>query len=219
MIEILVELFDLSWSFFGSVLAFLTVLALATKILGFPLSVWANRGLSENHSNLLSIGPELQSLRSQHRGEEQAEKILELYKKANYNPFLALKSSAVLLVQIPVFIWVFVGVSGSEKARGQQFLMVNDLTQPDGLIVLGSLNLNVLPVLMAAVSVGNLLHIARLKHMMAAQLVSGWAITLGFFIVLYSSPSALVLYWMLNIMLQWSSDVVVHHREVKTGNI
>lgn len=215
MIEILVHAFDASWAVFGSVMLFLAFLAVVTKIAGFPLSSWANRGLSENHSKFLLIGPELTSLRSQFRGEEQAEKILGLYKKARYNPYLALKPSVVLLVQIPIFIWVFIGVSGSEKARGSQFWMIGDLTQPDGLILLGSSNVNFLPILMVLVSAANLLHVAHLKHMAKAQFISGWAITLGFFVVLYASPSALVLYWTFNITLQWLVDVVIYSREAK----
>lgn len=217
MIEFSVHVFDASWAVFGSVMLFLAFLAVVTKIAGFPLSSWANRGLSENHSRFLLIGPKLTSLRSQFRGEEQAEKILELYKKASYNPYLALKPSLVFLVQIPIFIWVFIGVSGSEKARGSQFGVIGDLTQPDGLIPLGSSNLNFLPLLMASVSVANLLHVAHLKHMAKAQFISGWAIILGFFVVLYASPSALVLYWIANITLQWLVDVVIYWREAKVG--
>ncbi len=213
--ELFVRLFDASWGLLGSVMLFLAVLAVVTKIAGFPLSSWANEGLSENNSKFLSIGPKLTLLRSQYRGEEQAEKILELYRQARYNPYLALKPSLVLLVQIPIFIWVFIGVSGSEKARGSQLWMIGDLTQPDGLIPLGSSNVNFLPLLMVLVSAANLLHVAHLKHMGRAQFISGWAITLGFFVVLYASPSALVLYWIANITLQWLVDIVIYWREVK----
>ena len=93
--------------------------------------------------------------------------------------------------------------------------MIGDLTQPDGLIPLGSSNVNFLPLLMVLVSAANLLHVAHLKHMGRAQFISGWAITLGFFVVLYASPSALVLYWIANITLQWLVDIVIYWREVK----
>jgi membrane protein insertase Oxa1/YidC/SpoIIIJ len=66
---------------------------------------------------------------------------------------------------------------------------------------------------MLFVSVGNLLHLSYLKRMAKSQLLSGWAIALGFFVLFYSSASALVVYWTLNIMVQWLIDLFVYLRE------
>ena len=177
------------------------------------MSVWANRGVAENRARFLAMSPELRAIRLEFRGEEQAEKILALYREGNYNPYLALKSSLVLLAQIPVFIWVFVGVSQSEEVRGQRFWRIDDVSQPDTLLHVGSLALNVLPLLMLVFSILNLLHISRLRNMEISQRASGWAIALGFFALLYGSPAALVMYWTVNILLQWLIDVVVVLRE------
>lgn len=218
MNSVAVDLFDGAWSVFGSVMAFLLFLSVAMKLASFPLSRWANSGLAENQSNLDGIEPELAAIRENYRGEEQAEKVLALYKKSGYNPYLSLKSSLVLLAQIPVFFWVYVGVSGSPEVRGEHFGLIQDVSQPDGLLALGTLPINVLPFIMFLVAIGNLFHISHLKRMDKSQKVSGWAIAGGFLILLYPAPSALVIYWTLNIALQWIIDVLVVRWHAKEGS-
>lgn len=209
MTAVAVESFDDAREVFGSAMAFLLFLSVAMKVASFPLSRWANRGMIENQSNLDSLGPELAAIRANYRGEEQAEKVLALYKKSGYNPYLPLKSSLVLLAQIPVFVWVYIGVSGSSKVQGEHFGLIQDVSQPDGLLALGTFAMNVLPFIMFLVAIGNLFHISHLKRMDKSQKISGWVIAVGFLVLLYPAPSALVLYWTLNIAFQWIVDVVV----------
>ena len=175
--------------------------------------MWANKGLAENRDRFAGIAPALEEIRSEHRGEEQAEKILELYKSASYNPYLGLKSSLVLAAQIPIFVWVFVGVSGSQQLHGQHFWLIEELNQPDHLLSLGGLSVNALPIFMAITSIANLYHIAHLRNMDRSQVIAGWAITLGFLVLLYGAPSALVIYWTANIVLQWLIDVLILKNE------
>ena len=177
------------------------------------MSVWANRGIAENRSRFLALSPELGTIRRDFRGEEQAEKILALYREGNYNPYLALKSSIVLLSQIPIFVWVFVGVSQSEQVRGQRLWLIDDVSQPDGLLQLGSFTMNLFPLVMLILSILNLLHMSRLRKMETSQLAAGWAVAGGFFVLLYGSPAALVIYWTANIVLQWLIDVLIVLRE------
>lgn len=193
-------------------LFFLLSLVFLVKLLSIPLHIWSNQGVAENQVTFLRIAPELKLIRAKYRGEEQAERILALYQRESYKPYLALKSTFVLLVQIPIFVWVFVGVSGSERVRGEQFWFIRDLALPDGLISFGAMSVNLLPFLMLFVSVGNLLHLSYLKRMAKSQLFSGWAIALGFFALLYSSASALVVYWTMNIVAQWLIDLFVNWR-------
>ena len=186
---------------------------MGVKLASIPVSVWANRGIAENRSRFLAISSELSTIRRNFRGEEQAEKILALYREGNYKPYLALKSSLVLLSQIPIFVWVFVGVSDSEGVRGQRLWLIDDVSQPDGLLQLGSLMMNLLPLVMLVLSVFNLLHMSRVRKMETSQLAAGWAVALGFFVLLYGSPAALVIYWTANIVLQWLIDVLILLRE------
>ncbi len=189
------------------------------KLASVPLTVWANRGVTANQLRVAEIVPELRMIREKYRGEEQAERILALYKEANYNPYLELKSSLVLLVQIPIFIWVFLGVSSSEKVRGEQFWLVEDLSGADGLVSVGPFTLNVLPVIMLLVAIGNLLHLSHLKNFGKNQMILGWAISLGFFVLLYGSPAASVIYWTISIIFQWLIDVWIHFRASRAGGL
>jgi len=199
----------------GSLVSALMFLAFVIKVSLYPLAKWANKGIAENQVLARSLDGEVKRIKKTFKGEEQSELILTLYKEKGYNPFLPLKSTLVLFIQIPIFVMVFVSVSTEGAFQGESFLSVSDVTQPDGLLNLGGSNINVLPLLMFAVSVANLLVMAKLQAMKRSQIITGYFLALFFFLVLYESPAALVIYWTVNILLQWLIDYWLSLRKTK----
>ncbi len=196
-------------SVFGSLVASLIVLAVSVKLLLLPLVKWASKGVAANQALALQIEPELKLIKANYKGEEQSERILALYKRNNFNPFLSLKSTLVLLVQIPIFVGVFVSVSSEVRFAGERLWLISDVTEPDGMLSIFGFVINLLPILMLAVSIGNLLVMRRVQQMQRSQELTGWVIAFGFFVLLYGSAAALVIYWTVNIVLQWLIDWLV----------
>jgi YidC/Oxa1 family membrane protein insertase len=199
--------------FFGTLTGALCVLAIGVKALTVPLAKWANVGISEHRKQAKILEPQISELKLRFKGEEQSERILALYKQARFNPFLPLKATLVLFVQIPVFAGVFIAVNTDARFQGESLWILEDVTKPDALIQLFGLTLNLLPLVMLLVSMANLLAMRELQGIQRSQEIAGWLISIGFFLVLFNQPAALVLYWTFNILLQWLIDWYLHRSE------
>jgi membrane protein insertase Oxa1/YidC/SpoIIIJ len=101
---------------------------------------------------------------------------------------------------------VFISVNGDPRFVGESLWIIKDVTKPDALIHLFGLPINLLPFVMLLVSVANLLVMRSLQGMQLSQEIMGWFISIGFFLILFAQPAALVLYWTFNIVLQWAID-------------
>ena len=191
--------------FFGSLTGALIALVIVVKLFFYPLSRWSSRGVAANQTLAVALKPKVNAIRQKYNGEEQAERILGLYKKEGYKPFLPLKSVAVLLLQIPVFIGVFLAVQSGAFAR-ESLLGIHDITQPDSLLRTQYQIINVLPFVMLVISLASIFHLYSLRAIERSQIISGVALAVGFFLILYESAAALILYWTLNIAIQWAID-------------
>lgn len=196
----------------GSLTAALISLTLGVKALIVPLATWASRGIAENREQAKILEPQIKELKLRFKGEEQSERILALYKQAGFNPFLPLKATFVLLAQIPVFVGVFISVNSDARFQGESLWIIKDVTKPDALIQLFGLSLNLLPFVLLLVSAANLLVMRRLQGMQLSQEITGWFISIGFFLILFDQPAALVVYWTFNILIQWAIDWLLLRR-------
>ena len=198
--------------FLGGLAGALAFLAFSVKILFFPLARWANRGVRENEDIARSMATTIGQIKNSYKGEEQAERILALYKEKGYKPFLPLKSVAVLFLQIPIFVAVFSSVI-SGAFEDEPFWLLEDLTVPDALGGVFGVRINILPIVMLAVAGVSIVHLHYLRPMEKHQIFTGSLLSLGFFIILYQSPAALVFYWTLNIAFQWALDALLIRRK------
>lgn len=156
------------------------------------------------------IQPEMQAIKGTYRGGEQSERILELYKKHDVSPFAGLKPLLIVLVQLPIFIALFHVLGRAYELRCASFLWIKTLAEPDRLFYMG-VNVpffgeyfNVLPVLMA---VTTLLTIKLSPAPAADKSGRFWQnvflifVAIAFFLLFYTFPSGMVLYWtMANIL-------------------
>ena len=118
------------------------------------------------------------------------------YRQNHYKPTDAFKGSVSLLLEIPFFIAAYRFLSGLSAIRGVSFGAIADLGSPDALIQLGAFSINLLPFLMTAV---NLISSAIFtKGYPLKTKIQLYGMALFFLVLLYKSPSGLVLYWTLN---------------------
>ena len=109
---------------------------------------------------------------------------------------MVLRSSFGLLIQIPFFIAAYGYISELDGLKGQSFLFIRDLGEGDRLWSIASFPVNVLPIVMTLVNLASGLLYSRglsLKEKLQLHLM-----TLLFLVLLYRSPSGLVLYWTCN---------------------
>lgn len=156
------------------------------------------------------IQPQIRKIKEKYKGGEQSERILNIYEKYNISPLGGLKPLIGLAIQIPIFIALFHLLGQTFELKEASFLWIKSLAEPDKFLLLEK-NIpffgnyfNLLPVLM---SLTNLLSIklssvnSEKKKPDIKQNIALALMTIGFFLLFYSFPSGMVLYWtMANIL-------------------
>ena len=118
------------------------------------------------------------------------------YKQNGYSPLYALNGSISLLLEIPFFMAAYHFLSHLEVLHGASFGPIADMGAPDGLIHIGSLTLNLLPILMTTI---NCVSAAiYLKGFPIKDKIQTFGLALIFLVLLYDSPAGLVVYWTCN---------------------
>jgi len=185
----------------------IVVLSVTVNILMRPLSRIADHFQQQVHATEARLAPQLQRIKKEHKGEEQASKILALYKTERVHPLYSLKSMMGVAVVIPVFIGAFDMLAENIHLLNVSFLWIADLSRSDALMNLpfslpffGS-ELNLLPFLMTGLSiVASALHNppALNAGLRKKQVRNMFLMAIGFFALFYTFPAGMVLYWTSN---------------------
>ena len=193
---------------YGVIIILFSVL---TKLAFYPLT----RKSTESMKKMQELQPKLKALQEKHKENKEKlnEATMKLYREEKVNP---MAGCLPLLVQSPVFIALYQALNHTISLRGQPFVLwIKDLSQPDALTqlpfalpFLGS-DLNVLPILMAVAmyfqtkmtptgAVGG--QMAMMNTMMPLFMV----------FIFYNMPSGLVLYWLINTIMQGYQSWRIH---------
>ncbi len=129
-------------------------------------------------------------------GDERMMILQTYYRQNDYKPTDALKGSVSLLLQIPFFMAAYNFLSTLSELQGTTFGLIKDLGTPDGLLVIGGVAINVLPVIMTLVNfISSAIY---LKGFPTKTKVQIYGMAVFFLVFLYKSPAGLVFYWTLN---------------------
>ena len=179
-------------------------LAVSVKVLLRPLTIVAERLQEQVNATQARLQPGIDAINAAHRGEERARRTLALYREAGVHPLYTLRSLLGFLIQLPVFIAVFDMLAEDFDLHRVSFLWIPDLSRPDELLRLPAClpffgcHLNLLPFLMSGVSLATLLRFrsAVLTPPLARrQRRNLMGMTLAFFLLFYTFPAGMVLYW------------------------
>lgn len=186
------------------------LLSLSVKLLMWPLTFVAERWQAEVNRTQSLLQPQLTAIRREFRGEEAHHRTLAVYAEHGVSQFYTLKSLAGFLIQIPVFIAAFDMLGENFGLGGAGFLWVQDLSLPDRVMALPGVlpffggYLNFLPVLMTLFTIAS----ARVQEeaslsaeLLASQRLRLYAMAALFFVLLYTFPAGMVLYWTSNNLL------------------
>ncbi|HTI57126.1 MAG TPA: membrane protein insertase YidC [Verrucomicrobiae bacterium] len=179
-------------------------LAVSVKVLLLPLAAVAERLQEQVNATQARLQPGLDAINAAHRGEERTRRTLALYRELGVHPLYTLKSLAGFLIQIPVFIAVFDMLAEDVDLYRVPFLWIRDLSRPDAVATLPACvpffgcDLNLLPFLMSAVSLATLLRFRSpvlTPALVRRQRRNLAGMTLLFFLLFYTFPAGMVLYW------------------------
>lgn len=174
--------------------------SIVINFLALPLYNIAD-SLQEKERNIQqSLSKWVKHIKKNFKGDERFMMLQTYYRENGYHPLYALRSSLSILIEIPFFIAAYHYLSNCQVLNSAEFWIFKNLGQPDRLfsIEIGNFSfiVNILPILMTGINI-----------------VSGWIYTKGatkkekiqlyimallFLVLLYKSPSGLVLYWILN---------------------
>ena len=169
----------------------LILLSMLTTLVLTPVVGWAMRIQKDEKRIQDILQPQTERIRSESTGSERHNRIVALYRSYAYHPILAVRSVVGLVLQLPFLIAAYYMLSGLPEIRGQSFLFVKDLSEPDGLIS----GLNLLPILMTAI---NLLTAFTTETFGKKEKLQSLLIAFLFLVLLYAAPSALLIFWTFN---------------------
>jgi YidC/Oxa1 family membrane protein insertase len=183
---------------YGIAIILVTVLQ---KIAFHPLTVKSLKSMRA----MQEIQPKVQALQERYKNnpKKKQEETMALYKKHGVNP---MGGCLPMLVQIPIFIALYNALSASVEMWQARFLWIRDLTQPDSLFTMSlwggyEFHGNILGLLMGVSMWVQQKMSPPAGDPRQAQMML-WMMPILFTFMFWSFPSGLVLYWLVNNVLQ-----------------
>ena len=200
-------IFSVSYKLTGSPVLSIVFLSITVGLLCLPLYTRADALQAESNEVENKLKVWKNKIKKSFKGDEQVMMLQAYYRENHYHPLMMLRSSISLLLQIPFFIAAYRMLSSSVALVGTSFGPICDLGAPDGLIRIGSFAINLLPVLMTAINI--LSGTIYTRGMGIKPKLQLYITALVFLVLLYGSPSGLVLYWTLNNVFSLLKNVVM----------
>ncbi len=131
------------------------------------------------------------------------------YRTQQYRPIYALRGVLSLFLQIPFFIAAYHFLSHTELLNGVSLGPIADLSSPDGIFSFLGHPINVLPVLMTVVNI--ISGMIYTKGKTGREKLQVILPAFVFLVLLYQSPSGLVVYWTMNNIFSMGKNIVVKY--------
>lgn len=196
-IELLMEFLMVHfYSMIGSYGVSLIFTSLSINIVMIPVFWYAEKLQQRERDIQAAMRPKIQEYKSVFKGYELHLYITNLHKQHNYHPVYALRSLLGLFIQVPFFVATYNFLSHYKAVEGVSFLFIGDLGRPDMLLSAFSYSINIFPFIMTAVNLVS--SFVYGKMLTKTERINIYVIALFFLVLLYGSPSGLLLYWTCN---------------------
>ena len=172
------------------------MLSLAMNLLVLPLYRRADAMQEQARDVEEKLREGVDHIKKTFSGDERMMMLQTYYRQNNYKPTDVLKGSVSLLLEIPFFMAAYQFLSTLPALDGAKLGPISDLGSPDGLLFIGGITLNLLPILMTLINV--ISSAIYLKGFPLKTKIQLYGIAIFFLVFLYQSPSGLVFYWTLN---------------------
>jgi YidC/Oxa1 family membrane protein insertase len=182
-------------SIFSSYGVAIILLTLVVKGITWPLQSFTNR----SGKRMQALAPKIKELQAKYK--EQPEKIgaetMNLYREYGVNPLAACLPA---FIQMPVFFSLYFMLINAVELRGQSFLWIHDLTQPDTVFSLTlaghQLALNPLPIMVTGLTMIMMRMTPQIGDPQQAKIAQ--FMPLVFLFIFYNLAAALSLYYVIN---------------------
>ncbi len=185
LMELLLDFYALLFSSTG---VSILLLSFTFALLLIPLQRVAQRMERRISDKMKFVGAEVEVLKRELKGEKLFLATEQVYERNGYHPIQSVGLGASFFVMLPVLVSAILLLTGSETVAGESFLLIPDLSKPDGL--LGPVN--VLPLLMSAITIIDAK--LRFKDDRKSQ-YRFFFIAALLLIIVYNLAAGLVLYW------------------------
>nr|WP_321295484.1 YidC/Oxa1 family membrane protein insertase [uncultured Sphaerochaeta sp.] len=193
LIEFFFIFFDKSFDDYG--LAIVGI-SLVINLLALPLYHVAETLQRKERDVRIRLSDGVARIKEAFKGDEQYMILSTYYRQNHYHPAYALRSSVSLLIQVPFFIAAYNFLSHLAQLQGISFLFIPNLGAPDGMLSIGGISVNVLPIAMTLINI--IAGAIYTKGFPLRDKIQLYAMALLFLALLYTSPAGLVFYWTLN---------------------
>ena len=184
--------YTFSWNCGLSIVA----VSIVINLICFPLYQRADMAQLDEDNKQKSMKKWLDHIKKNFSGDEKLMLTNAYYRECDYSPIKMIRSMLPLLLQIPFFIAAYSYLSSVQLFRGITFLFIKDLSLPDGLLAIGGIQINILPILMTVI---NIISASIYTHGKGKNaMIQPFILAMVFLVLLYSCPSGLVMYWTLN---------------------
>ena len=213
-IEYIIEVFFVVlYRFLGNEGRALIGLSIVISTLVLPLYARAEAIQEQERKKQKEMEHWLQHIRSVFCGDERYMIQNAYYQEQGYKPFYALKGTLSLLLQVPFFMAAYHFLSHLQMLQGCSFGMISDLGMEDGMLVINSYRVNILPILMTLINfVSSAIYTREYNW---KQKLQPYVLAVVFLILLYRSPAGLVLYWTMNNVYSLIKNLVMGNERLK----
>jgi len=208
----------------------IVLLSVVNRLLLLPLTRIAERWQRDVDEIRTRLSPELSAIRMESRAEERGQRIFALYRAHDVSPFYGVKSLLGVAVQLPVFLAMYHMLDENVALAGRGFLWIEDLSRPDRVLALPfsipllGAELHVLPTLMLLVAcLAARIHSETTadSQLRRARQRGLYAMAGVFFLLFYTFPAGMLLYWTMNnclsLVREWMHHAVSHVRRARAG--
>lgn len=189
-------IFEAAYRFVGHRGLAIIFLSLIMNLLVLPLYRRADAMQEEVRNKEAKIRDGAAHIKKTFSGDERMMILQTYYRQNHYKPTDALRGSVSLLLEIPFFMAAYQFLSHLDSLQEVSFGPIRDLGAPDGLLSIGGVSINLLPILMTLVNVVS--STLYLKGFPLKTKIQLYGMALLFLVFLYPSPAGLVFYWTLN---------------------
>ena len=206
-LELLIEtVYVFSYEIIGDYGLAIIPLSLSVNFFLLPLYNRAEAIQEEERNRERNMSAGVEHIKKTFKGDERYMMLKAYYRINSYKPIYSLRSTLPLVLEVPFFIAAYHFLSNLTLLKYSGFGPINDLSIPDSLVSVEGISINVLPIIMTIINiVSSRIYSGTLSIKEKSRL---YGMAIFFLILLYSSPSGLVLYWTLNNLFSLLKNIV-----------
>lgn len=188
-------------------------LSLTINFISLPLYNIAESWQKKERDIQNKMKPMIDNIKAVYKGDKRYLLIRACQRINGYKTIYAFRGTLGLLIQIPFFLAAYNFIHNLSNLQLGSFLFIKDFSQPDEILNIGNVSINILPFIMTLFSLSaGFVYSKNLKFKESLPL---YIVSLIFLVLLYNSPSGLVFYWTLNCLFSLIKNIVIEYKLYK----